>query len=124
MTTSPAAPIEDHTAVPDPHRHREAEFGSWQPGHVAWFDAEKGFGFLTPDHGDQAVFVEHTAIQAPGYKTLRAGQPVVFTATDTSRGPEAVRVLTYDSTRTAPPSPTPLVHPSTRSWRPRCRRAA
>ncbi|MEV0333360.1 cold shock domain-containing protein [Nocardia sp. NPDC050717] len=88
-TTSPASPT-------DPHRHGGTESVAWQPGRVDWFDAAKGFGFLTPDHGGPAVFCDYTAIDTPGYKTLRAGQRVVFTATDTGRGPEAVRILTYD----------------------------
>ena len=88
-TTSPVSPIDPH-----PHRHDSAE--CWQPGRVAWFNAEKGFGFLTPDRGGSAVFCDYSAIESPGYKTLRSGQRVIFTVTDTDRGPEAVRVLTYD----------------------------
>ncbi|WP_280302788.1 cold shock domain-containing protein [Nocardia neocaledoniensis] len=80
----------------DPHRHAGTDSVAWQPGRVDWFDAEKGFGFLAPDRGGPAVFCDFTAIDSPGYKTLRAGQRVVFTVTDTGRGPEAVRILTYD----------------------------
>ncbi|WP_332909986.1 cold shock domain-containing protein [Nocardia asteroides] len=88
-TTSLASPT-------DPHRHAATDSVAWQPGRVDWFDAEKGFGFLVPDRGGPAVFCDFTAIDSPGYKTLRAGQRVVFTATDSGRGPEAVRILTYD----------------------------
>lgn len=66
---------------------------------MAWFNAEKGFGFLTADSG-AAVFVDYRVIEVPGYKNLTAAQPVVFTATDTGRGPEATRVIPY--TRTTP----------------------
>ncbi|MFD6358191.1 cold shock domain-containing protein [Nocardia tengchongensis] len=58
---------------------------------MAWFDTRKGFGFLTPDTG-AAVFVDYRVIEVPGFKTLTAGQPVLYTATTTSRGPEATRV--------------------------------
>lgn len=105
-TTSSASPTE-HPAHQDPHQHAATASRSWQPGRVAWFDAEKGFGFLTPDRGGPTVFCDYTAIDSPGYKTLHAGQCVVFTVTDTSRGPEAVQVLTYGApiTETGEPSP-------------------
>ncbi|MBF6080222.1 cold-shock protein [Nocardia cyriacigeorgica] len=67
----------------------------WRHGTVAWFNAEKGFGFLTPDDGTEAVFVDFSAIETTGYKTLSAGQPVVFTTTRTRSGPEAARVRPY-----------------------------
>ncbi|WP_410876999.1 cold-shock protein [Nocardia sp. A7] len=107
-TTSPASPT-DQPVYPNPHRHETTEARSWQPGHVAWFDAEKGFGFVTPDRGGPAVFCDYTAIDAPGYKTLHAGQRVIFTATDTDRGPEAVRILTYAEPATAEPTFLPRV---------------
>ncbi|MEU4813041.1 cold shock domain-containing protein [Nocardia fluminea] len=94
-TTSPASPAE-YRAHPDPHQREAGETRHWQPGHVAWFDAAKGFGFLTPDRSGPAVFCDYTAIATPGYKILHAGQRVIFTVTDTGRGPEAVQVLTYD----------------------------
>lgn len=62
-------------------------------GTVAWFDAAKGFGFLMPDTGPPAVFVDHRVIEVPGFKTLVAGQSLAFSATDTPRGPEATRVV-------------------------------
>ncbi|WP_068272086.1 cold-shock protein [Aldersonia kunmingensis] len=80
--------------------HRGAPTPAWTPGQVDWFDAQKGFGFLRPDRGGAPVFCDYTAIEAPGYKTLHPGQRVVFTTTDTGRGPEATRVLTYDQTIT------------------------
>lgn len=121
-TTSLASPTDPHT-YPDPHRHAATGSISWQPGRVDWFDAEKGFGFLAPDHGGPAVFCDYTAIEAPGYKTLHAGQRVVFTVTDTGRGPEAVRILTYDEPVTGTTEPTPLRWDRAWSRRTRCRRA-
>lgn len=87
----------------DPHAG-EHDLPRWCHGHVAWFNAEKGFGFLTPDTGP-AVFVDYAVIEVPGYKTLTAGQPVIYTALDTPRGPEATRVIPYLRTSTAPAPP-------------------
>ncbi len=70
---------------------------------VAWYNTEKGFGFLTPDRGGPPIFLRHNAIAVPGYRTLRPGQTVRYTATDTPRGPEATHVepLGGPSSRTA-----------------------
>lgn len=59
---------------------------------MAWFDAEKGFGYIQPDDGSDQVFVEYTSIDTTGYKTLVAGQPVDFTSTVRARGAEALSV--------------------------------
>ncbi|WP_436975966.1 cold shock domain-containing protein [Nocardia salmonicida] len=90
----------EHCAHPDPHQHEAGECRDWQPGRVSWFDAAKGFGFLSSDRGGPAVFCDYTAIATPGYKLLHAGQRVIFTVTDTGRGPEAGQVLTYDESGT------------------------
>ncbi|MFE3230111.1 cold shock domain-containing protein [Nocardia sp. NPDC059228] len=103
----------------DPHTSSGAERPRWQHGQVAWFNTEKGFGFLTPDAGP-AVFVDYQVIDVPGFKTLLAGQPVVFTAADTGRGPEATRVVPYTRAHTTPPIPSHRPHRA-RQRRPRCR---
>ncbi|MEU7768428.1 cold shock domain-containing protein [Nocardia sp. NPDC049190] len=59
---------------------------------MIWFNVEKGFGFLRGDDDPTPVFVEYTTIETTGYKTLSAGQPVIFTATVRKRGPEATAV--------------------------------
>ena len=47
-------------------------------GTVKWFNAEKGYGFITPDEGGDDVFVHFSAILADGFKTLSEGQKVEF----------------------------------------------
>jgi len=60
-------------------------------GTVKWFNAEKGFGFISvPDGGD--VFVHFSAIMGEGFKTLDEGQAVRFEVVDGQRGPQADKV--------------------------------
>ena len=59
---------------------------------VKWFNAEKGYGFLTTDAGED-VFVHFSAIQIDGYKTLNEGQRVSFEMVSTDRGPQAENVV-------------------------------
>ncbi len=60
-------------------------------GTVKWFNAEKGFGFITMD-GGQDVFVHYSAIDMPGYKVLEEGQPVTFELGSGAKGPQAETV--------------------------------
>ena len=60
-------------------------------GTVKWFNAEKGFGFITRDGGDD-VFVHHTAIIGEGYRSLDEGQKVSFDVTQGQKGPQATNV--------------------------------
>ncbi|KGE16467.1 cold shock domain-containing protein [Paenibacillus wynnii] len=60
-------------------------------GTVKWFNAEKGYGFLQVDGGED-VFVHFSAIQGDGFKTLDEGQAVEFDVTDGNRGPQAANV--------------------------------
>jgi len=61
-------------------------------GTVKWFDATKGFGFITPEDGGKDVFVHHTAINGDGYKTLAEGQSVTFDVQEGNKGPAAANV--------------------------------
>ncbi len=62
-----------------------------QQGTVKWFNAEKGYGFIQVEGGDD-VFVHYSAIQTDGFKTLEEGQKVEFEIVQGSRGPQAANV--------------------------------
>ncbi|MGI6349137.1 MAG: cold-shock protein [Eubacteriaceae bacterium] len=47
-------------------------------GTVKWFNAEKGYGFISNDDGGEDVFVHFSSIMVDGYKTLQEGQKVTF----------------------------------------------
>lgn len=57
-------------------------------GTVKWFDAKKGFGFITME-GEKDVFVHYSAIQSEGYRKLDDGQPVEFNLVEGRKGKEA-----------------------------------
>ncbi|HEY4554518.1 MAG TPA: cold-shock protein [Bacillaceae bacterium] len=61
-------------------------------GTVKWFNAEKGFGFIEVDGGDD-VFVHFSAITGEGFKTLEEGQKVEFDITEGNRGAQAANVV-------------------------------
>ena len=61
-------------------------------GTVKWFNAEKGYGFISVEGGED-VFVHFSAIQGDGFKTLEEGQAVEFEITDGNRGPQAEEVV-------------------------------
>ena len=61
-------------------------------GTVKWFNAEKGYGFISQDSGDD-VFVHFSAIQGNGFKTLEEGQKVSFDIEEGPRGAQASNVV-------------------------------
>ena len=65
---------------------------SMAQGSVKWFNAEKGFGFISQPSGGADVFVHHTAIQMNGYRVLEEGQAVEFELLDGPKGLQAVEV--------------------------------
>ncbi|WP_285769544.1 cold shock protein CspC [Peribacillus sp. SI8-4] len=62
-----------------------------EQGTVKWFNAEKGFGFIERENGDD-VFVHFSAIQSEGFKTLDEGQKVTFDVEQGARGAQAANV--------------------------------
>jgi cold shock protein len=63
-----------------------------QTGTVKWFNAEKGFGFIEVEGGND-VFVHFSAIQGEGFKSLDEGQKVTFNVVQGNRGPQAENVV-------------------------------
>ena len=62
-------------------------------GTVKWFNADKGFGFITPDEGSADLFVHHSEIKGSGgYATLNDGQIVEFEIGEGQKGPCAKNV--------------------------------
>lgn len=61
-------------------------------GTVKWFNADKGYGFVSPEGGGEDLFVHFSAIQGSGYKTLEEGQRVSYTVTQGQKGPQASEV--------------------------------
>lgn len=61
-------------------------------GTVKWFNAEKGYGFISQESGDD-VFVHFSAIQGKGFKTLEEGQEVSFEIEEGPRGAQASNVV-------------------------------
>lgn len=61
-------------------------------GIVKWFNAEKGYGFITVDGDGQDVFVHYSAIDASGYRSLVEGQHVEFEVGTGQKGPQAEAV--------------------------------
>ncbi|CAJ0990871.1 Cold shock-like protein CspG [Sodalis praecaptivus] len=62
-------------------------------GLVKWFDAGKGFGFITPADGSKDVFVHFSSIQSNDFKTLDEGQRVEFTIEQGQKGSSAANVV-------------------------------
>lgn len=60
-------------------------------GIVKWFNAEKGYGFITREDGKD-IFVHFSAIKTPNVKVLQEGQKVQFEEVDGPRGPQATNV--------------------------------
>lgn len=61
-------------------------------GSVKWFNAQKGYGFITNESTGEDVFVHFSGIAGEGYKSLEEGQNVTFDITEGNRGLQAVNV--------------------------------
>ncbi|MCK4887609.1 MAG: cold-shock protein [Planctomycetes bacterium] len=62
-------------------------------GTVKWFNATKGFGFITPDDGSSDLFVHHSEIKTDGYASLDENQKVTFDVGEGKKGPCANNVV-------------------------------
>ena len=61
-------------------------------GTVKRINAEKGYGFITPDDSGADVFVHYSEIQTTGYRSLEENQRVTYTVTQGNKGPQATAV--------------------------------
>jgi len=74
-------------------------------GKVKWFNNAKGYGFINEDGKTEDLFAHYSAIQMDGYKTLKAGQAVVFEIIQGPKGLHAVNIVNpVDSTNAVTPA--------------------
>lgn len=72
--------------------HRAVKIGSGrESGTVKWFNAAKGFGFITRENGED-IFVHFRSIQGKGHRSLGEGQTVIFEVAESDKGLQAVDV--------------------------------
>lgn len=62
-------------------------------GTVKWFNADKGFGFISDDEGGEDVFVHHSQINVEGYRTLQENQKVTFEVEQDDRDSSRLRAV-------------------------------
>ena len=67
-------------------------------GTVKWFNDAKGYGFITPDDGGEDLFAHFSAIQMPGFKTLKEGQKVQFEVAKSEKGKQASNIQGLEGT--------------------------
>src|SRR5437773_5485936 len=78
------------------HRQGRERESMRTTGVVKWFNAEKGYGFITPDDGGKDCFVHFSAIQGGGFRKLEEGQKVEFEVGQGQKGPQAENVTALD----------------------------
>lgn len=62
-------------------------------GLVKWFNADKGFGFITPSTGGKDLFVHFSGIVGDNYRSLNEGDSVEYNVQDSPKGPTAINVI-------------------------------
>lgn len=78
-------PVKDKTKI-------QMEVSFMVKGTVKWFNASKGYGFLSQENGED-VFVHYSALQGDGYKSLNEGEAVEFEVTNGPKGLQAASVV-------------------------------
>ena len=78
--------------------HKNDESREWKmpQGKVKWFNNAKGYGFIIEDGCSEDLFVHFSSIQMEGYKTLKAGQKVIFDKQPSDKGIHAVNIQPLD----------------------------
>ncbi len=76
-------------------------------GKVKWFNNAKGYGFINEDGKDEDLFAHFSAISMDGYKTLKAGQPVIFEIIQGPKGLHAVEIRAHVTESTSTQTETP-----------------
>src|SRR6476619_5357229 len=84
--------IDNSTAVAPGAEHRPTRPATAMEGAVKWFEAEKGYGFISPDGGGKDVFIHITALRRSGITALGPGQRVRVDVVDGKKGLEADRI--------------------------------
>lgn len=68
-------------------------------GKVKWFNNAKGYGFIRPDTGGEDLFVHYSYICMDGYRSLKAGQVVIYDVREAPKGLHAVNINTTEATQ-------------------------
>jgi cold shock protein len=80
-----------------------------QTGTVKWFNNAKGYGFILSNEGGGDIFAHYSSIDMDGYKTLKAGQSVIFDTEDGPKGLHAIKIANGEEQDTSPPEPADIV---------------
>ena len=74
-------------------------------GKVKWFNAVKGFGFVSPDDNSGDVFLHLSCLRQAGYESIEEGSTLLLEVAKRPKGMQAVRVLSVDTSTAQPSSP-------------------
>lgn len=83
----------DRPRAPRPPRQQASGPAVEMAGIVKWYNATKGFGFISPEAGGKDVFVHATALEAAGLSPLQEGQAVKMSVVQGSKGPEVSAII-------------------------------
>jgi len=67
-----------------------------EQGTIKWFSNTKGFGFIVRETDQKDIFVHYSSILIDGYRTLKAGQQVIFNSQQGDKGLHAINVVPID----------------------------